>query len=158
MLINQNFALDAPLRQSIDVHRILMYAELRFGLAAQYHLLQQLYKFYFENSIDIFERASLADIVCSSTLGPDSQDRHMFPDAQIARLWLDSNVLRREVMDLAGKARLKGIKGTPFVVFNRKYAVCGAQGEERFTQVSLSRRLGSCSSKILSDIVGWKNQ
>ena len=52
-----------------------------------------------------------------------------------ARKVLEENLYVKEVLQDQQEAAELGVQGVPFYVFNRKYAVSGAQPSEVFTQV-----------------------
>lgn len=129
--------MNAPTRQSIDVQRILLYAATKLGYAVQYSLSDILYRRNFEKGQDVFERSALSKIACTPIVMADGKRHALFSDEHSALAWLDSDELRKEVLALAGAARRNGVKGTPFVVINSKFAICGVdEQEETYYKVS----------------------
>lgn len=57
------------------------------------------------------------------------------PAKEIEQLWADPNFSGTEVMADIQEAQALGVRGVPFFVFDRKYAVSGAQGLAAFEQV-----------------------
>jgi predicted DsbA family dithiol-disulfide isomerase len=134
----QTFDFGAPIRQSIDVQRLIMYVGMRCGSIAQYNLVNMLYYQNFERSIDIFDRTVLAQLACLPIqMASEPTTQHsLFADGKRAQAWLDSEDLRDEVLAQASMARKRGIRGSPFVVVDGKYGICGAQDEMLYLQVS----------------------
>ena len=56
-------------------------------------------------------------------------------DGTAARAALIENLFESEVFRDQEEAQQIGVQGVPFFVFNRKYAVSGAQSPETFAQV-----------------------
>lgn len=62
----------------------------------------------------------------------------MFDSEDQAREWLAGNEYDEEVKKGYGMARGMGVTGVPFFIFENKWAISGAVGEEAFVDVSRS--------------------
>jgi predicted DsbA family dithiol-disulfide isomerase len=79
-------------------------------------LADALFSAYFEEGSDIGDRETLVD--CAARVGLD-------PDQ--ARRFLDSGAERSAVLLADERARQGGIAGVPYFIFDRRYAMAGAQ-------------------------------
>ena len=106
---------------SFDAHRLSQLAKTQ-GLddAAE----EQLFKAYFTDGKNIADHDVLAEI--GQTIGLDSQT--------VTQV-LANNTYADEVWADVKEAQEIGVRGVPFFVFNRKYAVSGAQPAEAFLNV-----------------------
>ncbi len=103
-----------------DAHRLLLLAGDR-GLQAQ--ALDGLYRAYFTDTRDVFDRSVLLDIAAEAGL-----------DRAETLAALDSAEMRARVEADQRTAQTFGVRGVPFVVIDRKIAVSGAQGTENFVK------------------------
>lgn len=103
---------------TIDAHRLTHLASAK-GL--QNESEEALFKAYFIDGKNIEDRAVLSDI--GIQLGLDK--------AEIESAF-ESEELLQEVLDDITEATQLGITGVPFFVFNRQYAVSGAQSPDGF--------------------------
>ena len=106
--------------------RALSHELLQFALAAdrQDELSEALFKAYFEEGVDIGDRARLIEIGAAAQL-----------DAQDLEHALTSRRHLSEVEALEQQAHEWGISGVPTFIFDRRYAVSGAQETDVFLQV-----------------------
>jgi predicted DsbA family dithiol-disulfide isomerase len=108
----------AVIANSFDAHRLIHLARQRgLGDAAKEALLRA----YFTEGRDTADPATLLDIGTAIGLDP----------ADVEQL-LASNQLANAVRHDIDEARQVGVRGVPFFVINRKYAVSGAQQPETF--------------------------
>jgi predicted DsbA family dithiol-disulfide isomerase len=103
-----------------DAHRLLHLAKVR---GRQAELAEGLHRAYFTEQASIFDHAALADLAADAGL-----------DADEARAVLAGDEYAREVDSDEAMARSLGVTGVPFFVFDRRYAVSGAQPPEVLTQ------------------------
>lgn len=70
----------------------------------------------------------------------------LFPTEQEAKEWLENgNEYDEEVKKGYNSAKSMGVSGVPFFIFDNKYAISGAVGEEAFTEVSsFLSAIGKC--------------
>lgn len=121
------------------------------GPAAQYRLWGLICGVHFDIGKNITNPEILAKIASTpiGIDGPEAAQAHdnteqngivlkraLFPDEPTALAWLESGALRQDVITAARRSREQGIKGIPFVVINGKFAICGAQKEEAYLEVS----------------------
>lgn len=106
---------------TLDAHRLIRFAG-RHGLAGD--LVETLFRGYFVEGRDIGDGATLADIAAESGL-----DR-----AEAAR-FLDSGGGLAEVIAEERDVRRLGITSVPCFIFDRQYALSGAQEPEFFLPV-----------------------
>jgi predicted DsbA family dithiol-disulfide isomerase len=104
-----------------DAHRVIRYAAAE-GRADP--MVEALFQAYFIDGRDIGNRGTLAEI--AGEIGLDSR---------AAALWLDSPADRAEVVAEDRSARRLGINAVPCFIFERQYAVSGAQDPEFFLPV-----------------------
>jgi predicted DsbA family dithiol-disulfide isomerase len=104
-----------------DAHRLIRYAA-ELGRADA--VVDALFRAYFTAGRDIGDRATLADIAGEAGLGR----------ATVAA-WLDSANEREEVAAEDRGARRLGINAVPCFIFERQYAISGAQEPEFFVPV-----------------------
>lgn len=107
---------------SVNAHRLLQ-------LGKRYHLgdavKEALMKGYFIDGKNIDDTATLQQIGTDAGLPADS----------VSDLLADEQQFRRQVFEEATDASGFGARGVPFFVFNRTYAISGAQPVEAFLQV-----------------------
>lgn len=99
-----------------DAHRLLHLAKAR---GRQAELAEGLHRAYFTEQASVFDHAALADIAAGAGL-----------DASEARAVLAGGEYARDVDADEAMARSLGVAGVPFFVFDRRYAVSGAQPPE----------------------------
>ncbi|RSH89985.1 hypothetical protein EHS25_001318 [Saitozyma podzolica] len=129
-----HFRGDAQMGQTIDAQRLLLYALKTLGPAAQFRLLGLLLRQHYDEARDITQHPPLAKLACSPIPCSDGVTRSLFPDEPTALEWLKSGALRYEVISSAKAAREHGIKASPMLVLNGKYAICGARDESIYYQ------------------------
>ena len=91
------------------------------GTATSDALVERMFTAYFTEGVDIGEIDSLVDLAEQSGMKPDD-----------TREWLESTGGNSEVMAETRFAYENGINGVPCFIFNRQYAVSGAQEPEAF--------------------------
>jgi predicted DsbA family dithiol-disulfide isomerase len=110
----------AVIANSFDAHRFIQMAkEHDLGDAAE----ERLFKAYFTEGKNVADHRTLIE------LGHDIG----LKQEEVSNM-LQSRQYTKEVKNDIEEARLLGIKGVPFFVMNRKYAVSGAQPVELFLQ------------------------
>ncbi|WP_416446292.1 DsbA family protein [Leucobacter sp. HNU] len=102
-------------------HRILHLAKDR---GVQSEVLERLFRAYFSEGLDLSDPERLADLAAEAGL-----------DRAEARAALDDPAYGDAVDSDITRARMLGVTGVPFFLFDQKYAVPGAQGAEVFTDV-----------------------
>ncbi len=105
---------------TLDAHRLAKFAQTAGKEAV---LTERLLKAYFTDSLHIGDHATLLDLAEESGL-----DRHE------AEAVLNGTDFEDAVRADEEEARTIGVQGVPFFVFNRKYAISGAQPPEVFTE------------------------
>jgi predicted DsbA family dithiol-disulfide isomerase len=109
------------INNTMNAHRLLHWAKSH---GMQNDLKERIFKAYYtegKDTADIDELVSLANEV-----GLDEDE---------VRKVLEENQFEQEVLQDQQEASELGVQGVPFYVFNRKYAVSGAQSPETFEQV-----------------------
>ena len=110
----------AVIANTFDAHRLLHVAKTRrLGNA----LKEALFRAHFTDGKDISDRSTLAAL--AAEVGLD--------EAEVRQV-LTSDRYAHEVSRDIHEARNLGIRGVPFFVFDRKYAISGAQPAEVFLQ------------------------
>jgi predicted DsbA family dithiol-disulfide isomerase len=115
-----------------DAHRLLQLARAR---ARQAGLAERLHRAYFTEQRSVFDHAALADLAAAVGL-----DRHE------ALAVLAGDDYARDVDADEAMARSLGVTGVPFFVFDRRYAVSGAQPPEVLAQ-ALERAWAETAAK-----------
>jgi len=105
---------------SFNAHRFLHYTKI-YG--KQNEAEEALFKAYFTEGKNIDDANTLTEIAITLGLDTDELAKEMSSDA----------FFQDVVMDVQ-EAREIGVRGVPFFVFNRKYAVSGAQEVDVFAQ------------------------
>lgn len=105
---------------SFNAHRFLHYTKI-YG--KQNEAEEALFKAYFTEGKNIDDATTLTDIAVTLDLDTEELAKDMSSDA----------FFQDVVMDVQ-EAREIGVRGVPFFVFNRKYAVSGAQEVDVFAQ------------------------
>jgi predicted DsbA family dithiol-disulfide isomerase len=107
---------------SVHAHRLLQLGKrYRLGDAVK----EALMKGYFIEGKNIDDLTTLQQIGVDAGLPADS----------VSDLLADEQQFRRQVFEDASEAAALGARGVPFFVFDRKYAISGAQPVEAFLQV-----------------------
>lgn len=101
-----------------EIHRLLHYANL---VGKQADLMERIFSAYFIDGEIVFEHTVLLRLAEEAGL-----------DAQAARRVLEEGQFAEEVDADLQLARDFGVSGVPFFVFERKYAVSGAQPADVF--------------------------
>jgi predicted DsbA family dithiol-disulfide isomerase len=110
----------AVIANSFDAHRFSHFAAKQGkGDAAE----ESLFKAYFTEGKNIADRDTLVQLGTAIGL-----------DAAGVQQALDENAYAQEVQQDIAEAETLGIRGVPFFVIDRKYAVSGAQSAEVFEQ------------------------
>ncbi|WP_443749274.1 DsbA family oxidoreductase [Asticcacaulis solisilvae] len=107
-----------------DAHKLLILAGDR---GVQPGLLDALYKAYFTDTRDVFDRGVLLAIAEEAGL-----------DRAEAAAALESEELKARVSADQRTAETFNVRGVPFVVIDRKVAVSGAQGTANFVKALLT--------------------
>ena len=105
---------------TVLAHRTINLATA-MGTATSDALVERMFTAYFTEGVDIGEIDSLVDLAEQSGMKPDD-----------TREWLESTGGNSEVMAETRFAYENGINGVPCFIFNRQYAVSGAQEPEAF--------------------------
>jgi predicted DsbA family dithiol-disulfide isomerase len=111
---------DAVVANSVNAHRLLHFAR-KSGKAGE--MKENLFRAYFCEAKNIDDEATLLAI--AKDAGLDETD---------ARKVISGNDFHRDVKSDYAEAQQLNISGVPFFVFNRKYAISGAQPVELFVQ------------------------
>lgn len=111
----------AVIANSFDAHRLIQFAKTKGkGDEAE----EKLFSAYFTEGKDMSDHEVLAAI--GEEIGLNRQE--------VLQV-LEGNSYTQQVNADINEAQQLGVTGVPFFVFNRKYAVAGAQQPEVFTQV-----------------------
>lgn len=103
---------------TLDAHRLIHFAA-EYGKRTE--VVERLFQAYFTDSCHIGEHATLAEIAAEAGLNREE-----------TLAMLTSNRYIEEVRAEQQEANHIGVRGVPFYVFNRKYAVSGAQSSDTF--------------------------
>jgi protein disulfide-isomerase len=117
--LNYNFD-KAVIANSFDAHKMIQLAKTK-GLGDEAE--ERLFRAYFIEGMDFGDAATLVKI--GQEIGLQAND--------IEAALVSEELAKKVNADVAEAAQL-GIQGVPFFVFNRKYAVSGAQPTEAFLQ------------------------
>jgi len=110
----------AVVGNSKDAHRLIQFAKTK-GLGDQAE--EALFKAYFTDGKNMADMKDLIEI--GTSIGLDSVELTSI---------LESDAFAYEMMQDVQEAQNIGVQGVPFFVFDRKYAVSGAQPVEAFLQ------------------------
>ena len=110
----------AKYANTFDAHRLFHYAKT---IGKGNELDERLKKAYFTDSLLISDFDTL--VTLADEVGVSKEE---------ARAVLNSNHYADEVNTEISEASQIGVRGVPFFVFDRKYAISGAQPEEIFTK------------------------
>lgn len=111
----------AVIANSFDAHRLIQLAK-KNGKGDE--MEERLFSAYFTEGKDVSDHATL--VALAEEVGLDKE---------VTRQTLAGSNFSREVDSDIAEANNIGVRGVPFFVFDRKYAVAGAQSPEIFTQV-----------------------
>lgn len=101
---------------TVDAHRLI----LRAGTQdRQDEMVETLFRGYFLESRDLTKTDELTELAQRAGMPPNE-----------IRQYLDSDEDREEIGQEDQRARQIGVEGVPFFIFNRKFAVSGAQPPE----------------------------
>ena len=106
---------------SFDAHRLVQLGKIRGQADA---VEEALFKAYFTEGRDISDHATLATLAREAGLDASEAEAALSGGAY-------ADEVRRDILE----ARQVGVTGVPFYVFDRKYAVSGAQESGIFRQV-----------------------
>lgn len=109
------------INNTLPAHQLLHFAKTK-GL--QNELKERIFKAYYTEGKDTGDMETLLQLAKEVGL-----------EAAEARTILQDNLYVSEVINDQEEARQIGVQGVPFYVFNRKYAVSGAQSPEVFAEV-----------------------
>ncbi len=110
----------AKMANSFTAHRIIQYAKTKgLGDAAE----EQFFKAYFTDGKNLNSRIDLTEVGIAAGLTYDAIDDALTNDRY-------ADAVKADI----GKAERLGIHSVPFFVFNRKYAISGAQPVAVFSQ------------------------
>ncbi len=111
----------AVVANSFDAHRLSLFAKSK---GKQNELVEMLFRAYFTDGKNTANHATLIEL--GNSIGLDEMEMRKF---------LGSNDLSEQVKQECNEAVELGVTGVPFFVFNRTYAVSGAQEVAVFSQV-----------------------
>jgi predicted DsbA family dithiol-disulfide isomerase len=117
---------------TLNAHRLIHIAG---GLGKQDAMVEALFQAYFLEGADLTQIGTLKTLAQRADIDPQAVSDHLASDED-----------QSMVQDLDREARRMGISGVPFFIFNRRYAVSGAQPpdvllrtlHQAFTQASLT--------------------
>ncbi len=120
--VGLNYNMDkAVVANSFDAHRLSLFAKSK---GKQNELVESLFRAYFTEGKNTADHAILVEL--GKSIGLDEIEMKKF---------LRSNDLSEQVKQECNEAVELGVTGVPFFVFNRTYAVSGAQEVAVFKQV-----------------------
>jgi predicted DsbA family dithiol-disulfide isomerase len=126
---------DVVVANTFDAHRLIHLAR---AYGRQDEAVERLFSAYFTEGRNIDDRATLIELAGQVGLDSDAVSVALASDAYTA-----------DVNGDIEEARQLGISGVPFFVFDRKYALSGAQESEVFQQ-ALERSLGEWRERLRS--------
>jgi predicted DsbA family dithiol-disulfide isomerase len=106
---------------TLDAHRLIRYAGAQ---QCQDAVVEALFRAYFTAGRNIGDPAVLAAVAGEAGLEPDAVSAYLASDADIDAVRAEDDF-----------ARQVGIQGVPCFIFERKYAISGAQPPDVFRQV-----------------------
>lgn len=112
---------NAIINNTINAHQLLHFAKTK---GIQNQMKERVFRAYYTEGKDINNIDTLVQL--AAELGLNEAE---------TRKVLEDKVYANEVRDDQEHAYQIGVQGVPFFVFNRKYAVSGAQQPETFAQV-----------------------
>jgi predicted DsbA family dithiol-disulfide isomerase len=113
------YSSERPVGNTFDLHRVLQFGRAQ---GVQHELLDAIYRAYFAEARQIFDRAVIADV--ARTAGLDAGD--------VKNVLDNSDMYADAVNHDEQEARQLGISGVPFFVFDMALGVSGAQATETF--------------------------
>jgi len=122
----------AVVANSFDAHRLIHLAKQN---QLQDEAEERLFRSYFTESKDFGDHAVLTEL--GKEIGLDESS---------IKQTLSSDAYSKDVTADINEAQALGIRGVPFFVFDRKYAVSGAQASSAFLQV-LEKSFGEFKEK-----------
>ncbi|KAJ9105473.1 hypothetical protein QFC21_001844 [Naganishia friedmannii] len=120
------FTYDGTVSSTHEYHRLLYAAYEKGGQGMQVPLAERLFSGYFENRKNPGSREYLASEAVTSGV---------FPIIEAANEFFESDEYDAEVKQGYLTARMMGVSGVPFFVFDGKVAVRGAQPPEAFLDI-----------------------
>jgi predicted DsbA family dithiol-disulfide isomerase len=105
---------------SFNAHRLLHFAK-HYG--KQNEMEEAIFKAYFTDGKNIDDAATLMEIASEMGLDTNALAQAMKGDTYV-----------KDVIADVEEAQQLGVRGVPFFVFDRKYAISGAQESDAFTQ------------------------
>lgn len=121
---------------TLDAHKLLILADDK---GVQPQVLNRLYRAYFTETRNVFDREALLDLAADVGLDRDEASRA-----------LDSAELAARVAADQRTAQTFGVRGVPFVVIDRKFAVSGAQGKGNFVK-ALQAAIAEVPAEVTDD-------
>lgn len=115
---------DAKTGNTVDSHRVIEFAGMKYGEEVQGRVVEALFRAYFEEGADVTNHQALKEAAMKGGLDAEELDKVLKSDEQ-------GDVVRRE----AEEARKNGISGVPYSVINDMFAVEGAQEPRAFEQL-----------------------
>lgn len=103
---------------TVKAHRLIRIATEQ---GASEKIVNRMFDGYFLEGVDIGDRDALVEIAKVGGLDEDETRRHLDGDEGVAEVWAETRY-----------AYENGINGVPCFIFNRRYAVSGAQEPEAF--------------------------
>ncbi|KAJ2774749.1 hypothetical protein IWQ57_000684 [Coemansia nantahalensis] len=114
-----SFSFGGKISNTLDAHRLIDYARLQGGSAAESTAVESLMRRYFELEQDIGE---------ADTLLAAAEDAHL--DRKLTAAYLQSDDGVDAVRTKIAAAAKLGISGVPFYIINDRYGVSGAETPE----------------------------
>ncbi|GAB3066415.1 DsbA family oxidoreductase [Salinicoccus sesuvii] len=119
--IGLEFNLDTVIpSNTMDAHRLVKLAKTEEKEASA---LEQLYKAYFIDNRNVADKETLLEI--ASEIGIETSN---------VESMLPTDDYKEAVISDHNESKQLGVQGVPYVVFNRKYSVSGAQPAEKFLE------------------------
>ncbi|ODO00602.1 hypothetical protein L198_02922 [Cryptococcus wingfieldii CBS 7118] len=122
--VGETVDLDGQISSTHHAHRLQTLALCR-APEAQLPLAMEIFRGYHSNGKHPSDKAWLASLAVKHGI---------FPTEGEAREYLDSNKCDKEVRKAYDVARETGVTGVPYFVFQGKFALSGAIGQENFLQ------------------------
>jgi predicted DsbA family dithiol-disulfide isomerase len=111
----------AIISNSLKAHRIIQLAKTK---SAGDEMEEIFFKAYFTNGCDLNDDSTLIELALQAGLNKED----------VQEVVQNENLFLKEVRADIDEAQEIGVQGVPFFVFNRKYAISGAQPVEAFVQ------------------------
>jgi predicted DsbA family dithiol-disulfide isomerase len=106
---------------TMDAHRLILWAQDTAGTEPAFTLAHALYRAYFEEARHVGDPSTLADIAAQVGLDREAAAAHLASDAG-----------RETVTQSQREAERLGVRGVPFFVLNGRHGLSGAQPVEVF--------------------------